>query len=209
MIIQASKNSRLPLGRHQVIRTADFFENTIPSWLTVTGTLTRDNGTLKGVTSINSELTFELNKSECVSQKFYNVNFNNDTTANISIRISNSGGSKYFELCSNHDGEDEDILRYHDSNTDIENTDVDYIQGKRFWGLLSFGASKLGNKPRNLEMVLSPTNKFLAIVENDMLIYEWDFSSETVDFSGEWHFELSSDIAFNLSGLDYIIEKNI
>lgn len=208
MIIETNKTGRLPMGRHAVRREVDFYEENTPSWISIVGTnMSRINGTISGVTSISS-FSFNLGSVEAVSQKYFNINFTNDSTANISIKFTKTDGTAYFEL-ANDNTLQKDIFKYHDSNIDLEDDNVDYIQGSRFWGLLSYGTSDIGNKPRNIELVLNPINKFIALIENDSLLYEWDFFDQNITFDGDWRLQISSDVPFDLSGVNYIIEKNI
>ena len=207
MIIKTYETCHIPFGRHIIKRETDFYEGVTPLWVTINGSnITRAKGTISGVTSISSFI-FDLESSEAVSQKFYNINFKNNSTANVSIKFIKDDLSAYFELATDNVRK-KDILTYHAPGIEFENADVDYVQGKRCWGLFSYVSTPIGTKPRNLELILSPTNKFLAIIENDVLIYEWDFSSNDISFSGNWKCEINSDIPFDLSGLKYTIEKN-
>ncbi|MDD4817286.1 MAG: hypothetical protein PHI85_04885 [Victivallaceae bacterium] len=221
MIKFENSTREVAFGRYSQRLETQFVLQSLPAWLTTTGTATWENNGLKIVSTTETKLMtayFDAEKMVQVSAEFFNLNFNSDSTV-CAIRMINEAGTKEVGLYSDPT-DSKNIFKYISGGTAVISDDAIGYIGTLMKSRIPLAYSTVnggfGGKPRNLRLSIFPVEKEVTILENGVPAYTINTyiapsgaDMAAVDFSGRWRFEVLFNNTINCSGVELLIQQNL
>lgn len=200
MIVKGNQVGQIDVGRYLQSLKSLFVLKEIPSWITLSSTVTyTDNGISTNGTI--STIPLSVANAEQVKIEVFNIHWGSLPT-NPSIRFVNDGSGASIGIVG-------DKFIYNDGTDDVINEDVGYLDGSQIWSWcrrLSLTDFHLGSK--NIALVIQPYYGYCHILFNGTPVHSVQLSG--VDFSGDWHWEVyTGGKSAHISGVDVEVQMNI
>lgn len=225
MIVFDYKIGRIPVGRDIKHIKADFFDGTVPSWLSGTNAVVANNCLSISAGSMDVNLpviiknainvggtTKSLFLLESLAFKVNNFRVLNGLSSS-SIELVSSTGWKlglYGVFASSNDKHN--YFKVTDSNGNVI---VNELVGTTSGGtersvMISPTDVAYQTRPKNIEFVIQPEIGNIHICTNDSVAYSyWNLADVDIDWTGEWKFQITSNSAMCMSSIEMELQQNI
>lgn len=205
MITYINKIVRMPIGRDIKIEKANFFNNVVPSWLILPNRTTfANNGITTYGENVIKTCDFTVEDTEVVEFEIGNLKFDSETPV-ASVVLTN--GIKSVGIYT--DG-NTNYCKYIDGEEEIFSDDKVGKKPNFSIGVLSVPShSRYAKRPKNFGLIIMPNQGELYVTINDKPTYsKFDLDTLNIDFSGDWHFELTNNGSISCSSITLCIEQN-
>lgn len=182
MVINELLTDKKPFGRDVKREKANFFNQEVPSWLTLPSNSVNGNGFLFASGTIETCL-FDMSRICAAS---FAINNLKDSDVTIGIKNENESQRLYVNGT--------ECLYYEVDGQVVETVEM---EPTHTYSLIGGGSGQAG-RPKNIEFLLEPELNHFDLLRNGYVVFNKDdMENFGIDYSGNWKFFLTGT---NVSG---------